>query len=64
MGTATYIAIGRPGGQEERLVAVGDTWISQAPDKCYIDTAKIMIRADVADAVVEIGGMLIPRGAI
>lgn len=64
MGTAAYVAIGTPGGQEQRLTAVGDTIEIEAPKMAFIESAKIMCIADVADAVVEVGGVLIPSGVL
>jgi len=64
MGTATYVAIGRPGSQEERLIAVGDVLEIQAPPQTYINTGKIIIISDTADAVIEVGGVLIPAGVV
>lgn len=62
MGTATYIAIGRPGSQEERLTAIGDVLEIEAPHRTYINIGKVMIISDTADAVVEVGGVLVPNG--
>lgn len=62
MGTATYIAIGRPGSQEERLTAVGDVLEIEAPHRTYINIGKVLIISDASDAVVEVGGVLIPAG--
>lgn len=64
MGTATYVAIGRPGYLEERLTAIGDVLEIEAPLKCYLETSKIMIQSDTADAVIEVGGMLVPAGVL
>lgn len=64
MGTASYIAVGRPGYLEERLIAVGDVIEIEAGRQCYINTAKIMVVSDTADAIVEVGGVLIPEGVL
>lgn len=60
MGTATYISVGRHGNMEERLTTVGEIYEVEAPRGAYIDTRDIMILADVDDAIVEVGGVIIP----
>ena len=60
MGTATYVGISTASSNTSRLTGVGDSFEIRAPDRCYIDASKIMINADVADAVVEVSGLLIP----
>ena len=62
MGTATYIAVGTHGNTAERLTVVGEIYEAEAPRGAFLDTRDIMILADVADAVVEIGGVIVPGG--
>lgn len=62
MGTATYIAVGAHGATEERLTVVGEIYEAEAPRAAFLNTKDLMIMADVADAVVEVGGVIIPRG--
>ena len=60
MGTATYIAVGRPGNTQERLTVVGEIYEAEAPKNAYLDTREIMMVSDTADAVLEVGGVLVP----
>lgn len=62
MGTATYIAVGRAGALEERMTIVGELYEAEAPKGAYLDTKEIMVMSDTTDAVIEIGGVLIPNG--
>lgn len=62
LGTATYVAVGRPNSIEERLTTIGEVYEAEAPRGAYLDTRDIMIVSDSADAVVEVGGVIIPGG--
>lgn len=58
MGTATYIAVGRRGTTESRLVVQNAYQEFEAPRGSYLDASEIFIVSDTADAVVEITGVL------
>lgn len=60
MGTATYIAVGRRGTTESRLVVQNAYQEFEAPRGAYLDASEIFIASDTADAVVEITGVLAP----
>ena len=60
MGTATYIALGSEQGQEQRLYAVGQTLTYACNRYEVIDLTKKYVRADVADAVLEVSYTYLP----
>jgi len=60
MGTATYISVGRTGSTEERLTIVGEIYEAEAPKGAFLDTKDLMMVSDTADAVIEVGGVLVP----
>ena len=60
MGTATYIAIGNEQGQEQRLYAAGQTLTYSCNRYEVIDLTKKYVRADVADAVLEVSATYLP----
>ena len=64
LGTATYIAVGTHGHTQERLTVVGEIYEAEAPRGAFLDTRDIMILADVAGAVVEVGGVIVPGGEL
>jgi dTDP-glucose pyrophosphorylase len=60
MGTATYIAIGDEYGQEQRLYAAGQTLTYSCNRYEVIDLTRKYVRADVADAVLEVSFTFLP----
>ncbi len=60
MGTATYIAVGKRGSAQSRLVGALAYQEFEAPKNAYILMNEIYIVADQADAVVEITGVRVP----
>lgn len=60
MGTATYIALGNEQAQESRLVSVGDVYQYACSRYEVIDLTKKWIRADTADAIVEVSASWLP----
>ena len=60
MGTATYIALGDEAAQESRLTTAGQTVSYSCNRYEVIDLTKKYIKADTADAVVEVTCTYLP----
>jgi len=54
MGTATYVSVGDNISQEFRLTTVGETFGWSGNVREVFDLSKLYLKADVADAVVEL----------